>query len=213
MSDYLRRILIVEDDSFVGSLMADALTSHKFSTMLVTDALQAKKAIESFDPDAALIDVILGEGPTGIDFLHYLMREHPGVAPILLTGKPVESWSDQIPGNVAFLKKDRIAETSYLLEAINSALKGWGGQIRHDVDSTSRLGPLTKSQKDVLKLMSQGFTNLEISRRRNTSASATEQVITAIYKNLGIGSDDAVMSRVEAIRIYISEVGIPQRIQ
>ena len=68
MADFTRRVLVVEDDHFVGSLLAEALRGQGFEVEHAVSAVDAKNLLKNFDPDAALIDVGLGSGPSGIDF-------------------------------------------------------------------------------------------------------------------------------------------------
>jgi DNA-binding NarL/FixJ family response regulator len=210
-----RRILIVEDDRFVGSLLAEALKGQGFDTCLVESALAAKKAVESFDPDAAVIDVVLGEGPSGIDLVQVLARERPDIASILLTRHPDFQDSgfaaSQIPPGVAYLRKSMISDTESLVQAIDEALRGRGADIRHDKIEKSSLDVLTRNQREVLRLIAQGYSNGEIARRRGISTSAVEQNVAAIFRAFDLDTRDAVIPRVEAVRRYIEAVGVPER--
>ena len=66
MTQFQRRILIVEDDAFMGSLMAGALNNEGFDAKLALSAVAAKRQLKTFDPDVVLVDIDLGEGPNGI---------------------------------------------------------------------------------------------------------------------------------------------------
>ena len=60
-----RRILIVEDDTFIGSLIAGALRSEGFDSLLASSSVDAKQALKKFDPDVVIVDIDLGDGPSG----------------------------------------------------------------------------------------------------------------------------------------------------
>ena len=62
-----RRLLVVEDDALTASLLAETLVSQGFEVVTAHDVVEALRAVDIFDPDAALIDIALGEGPNGID--------------------------------------------------------------------------------------------------------------------------------------------------
>jgi DNA-binding NarL/FixJ family response regulator len=215
MNNVTRRVLIVEDDRFVGSLLAEALKGKGFDTCLVESALAAKKAVESFDPDAAVIDVVLGEGPSGIDLVQVLARERPDIASILLTRHPdfqdAGFAASQIPPGVAYLRKSMISDTESLVQAIDEALRGRGADIRHDKSEKSSLDVLTRNQREVLRLIAQGYSNGEIARRRGISTSAVEQNVAAIFRAFDLDTRDAVIPRVEAVRRYIEAAGVPER--
>jgi DNA-binding NarL/FixJ family response regulator len=74
-----------------------------------------------------------------------------------------------------------------------------------------RLATLTKTQLEVLRMVTQGFTNSEISSRRATSVSAVEQILKSIFRGLAIESKGPINPRSEAMRIYISLEGLPPR--
>ena len=60
-------------------------------------------------------------------------------------------------------------------------------------------------------MMAQGLSNTEIARRRNTSTSAVEQRISEVFRILGLTASADVVPRVEAVRRYIAENGLPER--
>ena len=74
-----------------------------------------------------------------------------------------------------------------------------------------KIGDLTKTQSEVLKMVAQGYTNSEIASRRETSVSAVEQLLNAIFRGLGITNSQQINPRAEAMRLYIAEAGLPQR--
>lgn len=213
MPEFQRRILIVEDDSFTGSLMTRALDAAGFVTELAASALDAKGRLESFDPDAVIVDIDLGEGPNGVDFVHMLRLAHPDVAPVLLSRHPnAESAGakSSIPSGVAYLRKSLVHTTDGLIAAIEEALRGRANELRQDrtepVPAT-----LTRSQREVLRMMAQGLSNSEIARRRGTSLSAVEQRVAEVFRAFGLTTTTDVVPRVEAVRRYIQENGLPER--
>lgn len=213
--NFTRRVLIVEDDVFMGSLMVEALANHGFDTAMAESAVQAKRRVETFDPDAVLVDINLGDGPNGIDFVRMLMKTRPEIAPILLS-KHADSESagiagNEIPHGVAYLRKSLMHDTKALVKAINSALDDAAPALRQDKESKDALDLLTKAQREILHLMALGLSNKEVARQRGVSVSNIEQRSSEIYRALGILQDDAVMPRVQAIRRYIAVAGLPER--
>lgn len=213
--NFKRRILILEDDVFMGSLLADALSKHGFETELSHTAVNAKRKVAAFDPDAVLVDINLGDGPNGIQFIRMLMKTRPEIAPILLS-KHADSESAgidgaDIPAGVAYLRKSLMHDTDALVTAINNALNDSSPTIRHDKESKDSLDLLTKAQREILHLMALGLSNKEIAKQRGVSVSSIEQRSTEIYKAFGILQDDTVMPRVQAIRRYIAVAGMPER--
>jgi DNA-binding NarL/FixJ family response regulator len=215
MSQFQRRILIVEDDQFIGSLIVGALANEGFESVLAKTALEAKKQVKSFDPDVVIVDIDLGDGPSGIDFIQMLKKTQPDVAAILLSKhadtKSAGISESQVPEGVAYLRKSLIHNTQTLVETINQVTKGSADLVRQDRQSKGSIDLLTKTQLEILRLMALGFSNKEIAKQREVSVSSVEQRVSEIFKTLSISQSDAVVPRVEAIRRYIAEAGIPER--
>ena len=211
MADFTRRVLVVEDDHFVGSLLAEALRGQGFEVEHAVSAVDAKNLLKNFDPDAALIDVGLGSGPSGIDFARFLRSSHPLIAPILLTKQLVGAEADAIPEDVGFLKKSLISDTAYLVGALDDALRDRHHQIRHDPLAEPALEGLTRNQREVLHLLALGYSNAEIAKRRGITVSGAEQNVSAIFKAFGVDKSDSLVPRVEVVRRYIAAVGLPER--
>lgn len=211
---FQRRILVVEDDEFTGSLITSALAHEGFVTRLASSALLAKTELDKFDPDAVLVDIDLGEGPNGIEFVQLVHKSRPDITPILLSkhGDTVSAGlkDARIPEGVAYLRKSVVQSTQGLVEAIHDAMRGRTSSIRHD-KTTGSLSVLTKSQREILQMMAQGLTNKEIASRRRVSLSSVEQLVSGIFKAFDLTSNDQIVPRVEAIRIYVNESGLPLR--
>jgi two-component system OmpR family response regulator len=60
------RILAVEDDSTVRDAICDALTAEGYLVQACPDGSFPDSLVREFDPDLALLDVRLGQGPGGL---------------------------------------------------------------------------------------------------------------------------------------------------
>lgn len=212
---FRRRILVVEDDALMGSLMVGALSNEGMDARLANSAVSAKRTLKVFDPDVVLVDIDLGDGPNGVDFIQVVRKTRPEIAAILLS-KHADSASagidsTHIPEGVAYLRKSLIHDTDALIQAINQATKGVSAQLRQDRQSKGSLDLLTKGQREILHMMALGLTNKEIARKRNVSLSNVEQRVSEIFKAFEISNNDTIVPRVEAIRRYIAEGGLPER--
>lgn len=213
MSSWRRRVLVVEDEPLVGTLLSQALEHAGFTARAATSALEARALVASFDPDAALIDINLGPGPSGLEFGHLLHRTHPHVALVFLTkyfdprATSGSTWT--VPAGSAFLSKDRITDPAVLTACLESALREDGSPIRHDLASSSSLAALTETQMEILRLAALGLTNSAIARRRGTAERTVEQRLQATYEALGIPVSPDINPRVESIKRYIVEAGLP----
>jgi len=69
----------------MASLLSEVLVSQGFVVQTASNTLQARAAVDVFDPDAALLDISLGDGPSGLDLAHVLHRRYPHIALLFLT--------------------------------------------------------------------------------------------------------------------------------
>jgi DNA-binding response OmpR family regulator len=68
------RILIVEDDASLRELLTAALSREGWEVMAAADAHAGERAAESFHPDAAILDIRLGDGPDGLTLARRLRQ-------------------------------------------------------------------------------------------------------------------------------------------
>ena len=60
------RILVVEDDQSLRDLLTAALQREGWDVRAVADAHTGESAVDEFQPDVAILDIQLGEGPDGL---------------------------------------------------------------------------------------------------------------------------------------------------
>lgn len=199
----------------MSSLLADVLTAAGFDVDVASNVVDALESARDFDPDAALLDVALGDGPSGLDLARVLNLKRPDIALIFLTRHPdlrtAGLDAGDIPQGCGFLRKDMVANSQYLVGAIETVLAENAGEVRHDLAEDRPLANLTRKQLDVLRMAAQGLTNTAIAQRRSTSERSVEALMHAIFVTLGIESHGDVNPRVEAVRQYIDGVGMPER--
>lgn len=209
-----RRLLLAEDDTLVAALLAQVLESQGFSVRTAATAAEAREIATEFDPDAALVDIVLGDGPSGLDLAHALFLAHPGIGILFLSKHPDPSTAGvqdtDLPPGAGFLRKSRVDDVEYLLQAIEAVLDDDSLRPQPSGDPNP-LANLTRTQLSVLGMMAEGFSNSEIAARRNTSLSALEQSVSGLFKAMDIDGRGALNPRVEAVRRYIEAVGLPER--
>ena len=69
----------------MASLLAEVLFGHGFAAETAQDVIEARAAIRHFDPDGILMDISLGDGPSGLDLARVLAGQRPDIAIIFLT--------------------------------------------------------------------------------------------------------------------------------
>ena len=80
MQNVERKILVVEDESLLRNLIANLLESEGFLVQTAGSAVEAKRVAKLFDPDLALLDIELGDGPNGLDLAESLLALYPGLS-------------------------------------------------------------------------------------------------------------------------------------
>lgn len=216
MTSAIRRLLVVEDEPLMSSLLAEVLRANDFDVRTAADVLEARTAVREFDPDAALLDISLGDGPSGLDLAHVMHRERPDIALIFLTKHPDQRTAGladaDLPPGCGFLRKDRVRDTEYLLKNIEAVLLEQPNRTRDDQDPSKPLGMLNAKQMDVLRLMAMGYTNDFIAQTKNASQSSVERWVMQIFRSMDIDTRGNLNPRVEAVRRFIAASSLPERL-
>jgi DNA-binding NarL/FixJ family response regulator len=210
-----RKLLVVEDEPLMASLLAESLNAANFNVETAPDAAKARKVIDRFDPDILLLDISLGDGPSGVHLAHAVHETRPDIAILILTKHPdaKSATADglELPPNVGFLRKHLVNDMSYLLNAIEKVLTDRHSEVRQDQPVTSPIAQLGSQAIKVLALVAQGYNNTEIALRMDLSIKSVERWIETIYRELNIDSKGAINPRVEAARQYYLIAGISHR--
>jgi len=214
VTDLTRRILIVDDDPLVASLVESLLSDRGFVTSSCGDATTARQRVAEFDPDLVILDVNLGKGPTGLQLGYVLARLHPDLALMYLTRYPTAVIADRGMAEHArhhtVLSKDDVHDVDVLLAGVEDALRGRHTTEALDVAPDEQMSTLTRTQWQVLGLVADGLTNSAIAERRNTSERAVEKQLRQIYEILGLQSGREVNARVLAALRYRNSMGETQ---
>lgn len=209
-----RKVLVLDDDQLLASLIASLLEAHDFITHTANDVSSAMKIVRSEELDVALVDINLGAGPSGIQFATSLVKSQPGVGVVFLTRTPdlaaVGIDPKSLPEGSGVAGKDNLEDGKELLDAIESVLSHHQ-PIRHDATNRTPISTLTAHQLAVLKDVATGLTNKAIATKNDTTERSVERTLQAIFTKLDIEQTGQVNPRVEAIRLYIEFVGLPAR--
>ena len=205
---------MVEDEHLVANLLKEILEKEGFEVQIASDAISALTIAKKFDPDIAILDINLGEGPSGVELAFVLDKMQPGIALLILTKHPdlrTAGYSpEDLPKDCGFLRKDLIGDSAGFVQAIENVISG-KTKVRQDQDPDRPLGDLSSHQIEILRLAASGLTNAAIARQRNTSSRAVEQALKSIYQSLNIETDGDLNPRVEAVRRFVSVTGVPKR--
>ena len=209
VQSYQRRLIIVDDEPIIRSLLSHRLGEVGFETHSAKDALEAKRMFKKVDPDAMVVDLDLGDGPSGTDLIAALAAENPAVGFVLLTNyTPTPAEMKSAP-HIAYLSKREVESIELVVDALNTVMRDNDPRTEEfQVQSDSPLAKLTGKQLEVLRLVAQGLSNAEIAKQRDLGVRAVEQTVHRIYQALEIGDDESVSPRVLAARIYSAQMGL-----
>ena len=209
---YSRHVVVVEDEALLRDLIAKTLESSGFEVTTAANAADAARAFKAHDPDAVVLDVELGPGPTGFDFAESLHRTAPDVGIVFLTNLPDARFAGRetkdLPTKIAYLRKSQLVDSNELVDALEAVLHDSvaGGQ-RHDLASSRPLASLSKKQISVLQLLAMGYTNAQIADKRGTTVRAVEGIVSRIFQALDIDVQAEGNARVEAAATYLRASG------
>lgn len=208
------RILIVEDEPLTRALLSSLLEGRGLEIRTAASAVEARKVTSDFAPHVAVLDIELGDGPSGINLAQILRTQFPDIGLVFLTHIPeprvVGVENRNIPKNAAYLRKDRIADLGVVVKSIEAAFRNRVTKdLRDDKSSDHSFANVSRSQLDVLRMVAMGLSNQEIAAQRGTTVRAVENLVKRAFSAAGVDSEAAGNIRVSAARKFISVAGMP----
>jgi DNA-binding NarL/FixJ family response regulator len=211
------RIVIAEDAAIMRDGLTQTLTRRGHEVVAaVGDAQTLRQAVDTHQPDVAVIDVRMPPTHTdeGLRAAQQIHRDHPRIG-VLVFSQYIEAASAAelfagAPAGVGYLLKDRVADVSEFIEAIATVARG-GTVLDPDVVrqllSASRqaapLATLTPREREVLSLIAQGRSNTAIATTLVISPGVVEKHVASIFAKLGLPPSDHDNRRVIAAITYL----------
>jgi DNA-binding NarL/FixJ family response regulator len=210
------RLLVVEDDAFTRTSIVGALMGHGIDVVdSVESSVDAISSFEKHSPNAVLLDLDLGYGPTGLDLARAFRLRDPNVGLVMLTSyadpRLLRSNLPNIPTGTEYLVKNNMTEIELVANAISRAVSFSTGnksrymQSRNDIPR--EIQEMTDIQVETLRMVAHGHTNSEIAKQRYVSEKAVEHTIAKIAKALEIPAATNQNQRVHIARVYFRLTG------
>jgi DNA-binding NarL/FixJ family response regulator len=211
------RIVIAEDSVLLRAGLVEVLEKFGIEVVAaVADADSLLKAVDSLQPDLAIVDVRMPPTFTdeGIRAALTLRRGNPPVKVLVLSQYVEERYATELlseqTSGVGYLLKDRVAEVREFVDALNRVAEG-GTALDPEVVSqllirrrTDPLDRLTPREREVLALMAEGRSNAGIATALVVSDSAVAKHINNIFAKLDLAeSPDNDHRRVMAVLRYL----------
>lgn len=180
------RVLVVDDDDFTRTLVASLVESLGYQVVARASSVNEAMALaHETKPELALLDLDLGEGPTGLDLAHGLRKMNPEIAIVMLTSYGHPTWMGQRrepPQGARYVVKGEVNDSQILADAASSTL---ADPLASNAMSVA-VAPLNEGQWEILRLVAAGYTNAEIARRRSLTEDAVNKAVTRLVKQLDI---------------------------
>ncbi len=210
MGEWVRRLLVVEDQGAMRALVCDLFERSGFETLGVASAAEAFAAFGEFDPDALVADIDLGTRPDGAELALALRRLAPHLGVLFLSSYPRNAAGTEAFGisGAVFASKTGITSPEDLLAALERALHSSSSppQDAH-AEKSAPLSSLTRHQIEVLSLVSRGWANERIADQLSASPRAVERTISRIFDRLELTGNRSLNPRVAAAAMYLAEFG------
>lgn len=200
------RILIAEDSVLLREGLVRLLTDAGHDIVHTTgDATDLLGAVSAHEPDLAVVDVRMPPTFTdeGIRAAVLIRVQNPEVGVLVLSQYVEERYASDLiadnSGGFGYLLKDRVADVSDFLEAVDKVASG-GTVLDPEVVSQimvrsrrdTGIDQLSAREREVLALMAEGKSNSAIASALFLSAGAVEKHISSVFTKLGLsaGADD-----------------------
>lgn len=219
------RVVLAEDNYLVREgtrrLLED--TAQVRVLAAVGTATELLDAVSRLAPGVVITDIRMPprHHMDGIDAAHTIRAQYPGIGVVVLSQHDDEEYAFALlkhgTDGLAYLLKDRVADTDDLLHALHAVMAG-RSVIDPDVVASliarrvrldqSPLATLTTRELDVLRAMAEGETNTAIAGTLALSRSSVEKHVNAIFTKLGLHDDTHLQRRVTAVLTFLRDTGI-----
>lgn len=196
------------------SMLVEIMQTRGFIVHEATSAISAMDLIDQLDPDGLIIDLDLGDGPTGLDVIGALGDRLAEFGVLVLSNYPSASAIDphsKLPPSVGFMHKRNVSHSDEVVTALENVLRD---SLTAGKDYQSLLPEplrsLTSTQLELLRLIASGMSNSMIAEKRNVTLRSVETLVNRLFVALGVASDSRSNARVKAAMIYAESMGIPR---
>ena len=209
------RVVIAEDSVLLREGLTRLLAEAGHDVVAAAaEAEEFLRAVAAQQPDAVVVDVRMP--PTfsdeGLRAALVVRSSWPGIGVLVLSQYVEERYATELlsdrPQGVGYLLKDRVADLSQFLDALERVAAG-GSALDPEVvaqllaRSRHPLASLTPRELDVLGLMAEGRSNSAIAAQLVIGDGAVEKHINSIFSKLGLAPADRDHRRVLAVLRYL----------
>jgi len=209
------RVVIAEDSVLLREGLTRLLIEAGHDVVAATgQAEEFLREVGNEKPDVVVVDVRMPPTFTGVGLRAALVVRStwPGIGVLVLSQYVEERYATELlsgrPQGVGYLLKDRVADLTEFLDALNRVAAN-GSALDPEVvaqllaRSRHPLATLTPRELDVLARMAEGRSNAAIAAGLVVSEGAVEKHINSIFSKLGLAPADNDHRRVLAVLRYL----------
>ncbi|MBX9472882.1 response regulator [Microcella sp.] len=202
------RVVVVDDHGLTLSAVSDSLRVN--GLVVEARAATARDAVDAVvrhQPDALVIDLDLGPGPTGMHIAVSLRKRFPQLGVVILSGyadpRLLSATLPPAPRGSVYLVKQQVADVASVVTAVRDAVeRAWAGTA-----ASVPAVELSRSQVDVLGLIAQGYSNGAIADRLHITEDSVAKSVNRIAKRLDITKSPDTNIRGALTSRYFALVG------
>lgn len=200
------RIMVIDDDSLIATLVGDGLRMHGHDVTIAAAPSEARLAINAVDPHLLICDLNFVDGQSGAELIAQVRATRPWVACVVLSNhrSPELAVADAhlLPRDVVYLVKSTVRSVSQILGAVQAAMTGRTLEADDDLAGPESAVVVNAAQAQVLRLLASGASTRALAEMRGTSVRAVESLLVRLYGTLGLDASRDSNPRVEAIRMW-----------
>jgi DNA-binding NarL/FixJ family response regulator len=199
----MTRFLIVDDHEVVRNGLCAALASAGFEDIQTAATVaQARSKVAALNPDAVIVDLNLPDG-SGFEIVQWVRKFSKTTAIIVLSLNSGEQFvkASQSAGANAYLSKSQSLQE--ITSAIAFALVNPESFSSKFTVHHSELQNLTARELDVLQLMADGASNLNICATLFISSSTVKTHVSAILRKLDVVNRTQAVSKARTIGLLL----------
>ena len=208
------RLLIVEDEDLLRYLLVRILGQTAGVDVIgsTEDGASAIVIAREEEADVVLMDIELRDEPDGITAARHIKEDNPATGIVFLSAH--RHYVSQIPfdqgSGWAYLAKQSVSDLSTVMRAVEATASGLNVVDPAIVRSLNParsplLGSLTARQLEILRLMTEGYSNRGIAEGLGLRPQSVERHTNRIYSRLAISRNKPVHPRVQAVLAYLRE--------
>ena len=207
------KLLIVEDDKILLTMMSGALTSEGFNVLAASDAQSAMQYFDKARPDVVILDIDLGAGPSGIDLANKMRQISGRIAIVFCTSfkdmRFIQGDYLKYPLHTVVLKKADVVNMEKFSNAINEAVEliRESDESKPDNLHEKYYKDLTALEIELLTLIAGGHSNKQVAAEKGISLKSCENAIARLAKKLEMPAAEQSNQRVLLTRKYMELSG------